>query len=276
VTEPAARLHDGSTIKLTVTGHGSALLLAVDPHPVGGSRAEALRAWGVDPSLGHTLVHALAADFTVVAFDLQGHVLAHPQPDTLGPETLASDLLAIADAAGVDDFAYYGYSWLAVAGMQLALRTDRLWALVMGGWPPLHAPYRDMLAVTEASVTMSTDPGTVDANDEWGSTSLSQSQSMQFLTLYRALQTFDDVAAQSHLTCPRLCFVGSADAISYPAHWGGVDVSLGATVLEHTPALEASGWSVHVLDGLDHTQAMQAARVLPIVQPWLASVAPAS
>jgi hypothetical protein len=33
--------------------------------------------------------------------------------------------------------------------------------------------------------------------------------------------------------------------------------------------LEALGWQVAVLEGLDHLQAMQAAQVLPILRPWL-------
>jgi hypothetical protein len=33
--------------------------------------------------------------------------------------------------------------------------------------------------------------------------------------------------------------------------------------------LEALGWQVRVLEGLDHTQAMQAVHVLPILRPWL-------
>jgi hypothetical protein len=35
--------------------------------------------------------------------------------------------------------------------------------------------------------------------------------------------------------------------------------------------MEALGWDVHIVDGLNHTQAMQAANVLPIVRPWLDS-----
>jgi hypothetical protein len=31
----------------------------------------------------------------------------------------------------------------------------------------------------------------------------------------------------------------------------------------------ALGWEVRVLEGLDHTQAMQAVHVLPILRPWL-------
>jgi hypothetical protein len=34
--------------------------------------------------------------------------------------------------------------------------------------------------------------------------------------------------------------------------------------------LEALGWEVRVLEGLDHIQAMQAVHVLPILRPWLA------
>ena len=35
--------------------------------------------------------------------------------------------------------------------------------------------------------------------------------------------------------------------------------------------LEADGWSVRLLEGLDHTQAMQPDNVLPVIWPWLAA-----
>ena len=62
--------------------------------------------------------------------------------------------MAVADAAGAGNFAYYGYSWLAVAGLQLALRTDRLSGLAMGGFPPFGGPYGAMLAVTRVAHRM--------------------------------------------------------------------------------------------------------------------------
>jgi pimeloyl-ACP methyl ester carboxylesterase len=79
--------------------------------------------------------------FRVVAFDYEGHVLEVPKPSTLTPDNLARDFLVVADAAGAERFAWYGYSWLAVGGLQLALRSDRVAALVMGGWPPIGGPY---------------------------------------------------------------------------------------------------------------------------------------
>ena len=113
-----------------------------------------MRQYGTDPALGQSLIKGLSDAFRVVAFDYEGQCLRTPKPDTLTPANVASDLLAVADAAGADRFAYYGYSWLAMIGLQLAIRTDRLLALIMGGFPPLNGPYEEMLRVTTATYEM--------------------------------------------------------------------------------------------------------------------------
>jgi pimeloyl-ACP methyl ester carboxylesterase len=277
-----ARLHDGSAIDVEVHGEGPAVLLSVNPRPVEGPQAEELRRWGADPALGRTLIDGLGDAFRVVAFDYEGHVLAVPKPDSLTPANLAADLLAVADAAAADRFAYYGYSWLALAGLQLAIRSDRVAALAMGGWPPLDGPYADMLQVTRATHEMavanaaspppSTEPsGQPPEEIDWSQVqlTLSEGQTRQFVTLYEALRDFDDRAAQARLACPRLCLVGSADSITYEERWGGVRVSIADPVIAGRAELEARGWQVEVLEGLDHLQAMQAAQVLPILRPWL-------
>jgi hypothetical protein len=46
-------------------------------------------------------------------------------------------------------------------------------------------------------------------------------------------------------------------------------VSLASPVISRRAKLEALGWQVQVLEGLDHIQAMQAVHVLPILRPWL-------
>jgi pimeloyl-ACP methyl ester carboxylesterase len=269
-----ATLHDGTTIEVEVHGDGPVVLLPVDPTPATGAAAETARAWGMDPELGRSLINGLSDRFRVVAFAYEKHVLAAPKPDTLTPDNLARDLLAVADAVGASRFAYYGYSWLALAGLQLAIRTDRLWALAMGGYPPIDGPYAEMLEVTRATHRMSgAAPKPLESSDseefDWSTAevTLSEPQTRQFVTLYEALQSFDDQAVK--LDCPRLCFAGSADEIRYDERWGGVTVSIAGPFVARRQEIEAAGWDVEVLDGLDHTQAMQPGNVLPILRPWL-------
>jgi pimeloyl-ACP methyl ester carboxylesterase len=282
-----ARLHDGSTIAVEVHGRGPTVLLAVNPRPAEGPQAEEMRRWGADPALGRSLIDGLGDAFQVAAFDYEGQVLRAPKPDTLTPANVAGDLLAVADAVGADRFAYYGYSWLALSGLQLAIRTDRLSALVMGGFPPIGGPYAEMLQVTMAthelatassastSSTATTSQPSQEPSGEpdWSQVEevpLTEPQTRQFVTLYQALQGFDDRVAQAQVSCPRLCFVGSADEIEYGERWGGVHVSLAGPVVNRRAELEALGWEVRLLEGLDHIQAMQAVHVLPILRPWLA------
>jgi pimeloyl-ACP methyl ester carboxylesterase len=288
-------LHDGSTIEAQEHGAGPAVLLPVNPDPIVGEKADELRAWGVDPALGRTLIDGLADTFRVVAFDYEGHRMRHPAPLTLTPDNIAADLLAVADACAADAFAYYGYSWLALAGLQLAIRTDRLSALAMGGFPPIDGPYEQMLRVTVATHELAAlgsapvsgvpvarrsdqpadappaDPAPASTEEiDWSTVpvTLTPAQTRQFVTLYEALQDFDDRAAQPAVSCPRLCFVGAADDISYSERWGGVQVRMAAVAEQHAE-LDTLCWELRVLDGLDHTQAMQPDAVLPVLRPWL-------
>jgi pimeloyl-ACP methyl ester carboxylesterase len=283
-----AVLHDGTTIPITIHGpitthgQGRALLLPVRmaAHPA--AEADTMRRWGADPDLGPTLVHGLARTHRVIAADYEGHRMTHPAPHTLTPDNVAADLLAIADAGGAADFAYYGYSWLALSGLQLALRTDRLWALVMGGYPPRGGPYQAMLAVTRAAHAMSSRPAEGKASDwadvtpgDWDAVSINttEAQTRQFVTLYEALEGFDDAAAVLPGDLPRLAFAGADDQIDYGPDWGNVQVRIGAPLAEHADALTAAGWEVRMLPGLDHLGAMHSSVVLPILESWFATVA---
>lgn len=277
-------LHDGASIDVYTEGAGPVVMLPVNPLPAEGPKADEMRAWGADPELGRSLVNGLRDAFRVVAFDYEGHVLSTPKADTLTPEQITRDFLAIADAVGVDQFAYYGYSWLAVAGMQLALRTDRLTALMMGGYSPLDGPYEEMLRVTRATHALAVaqqqrppkpaseqkptqDPAEID----WSTVemTLSEPQTRQFVTLYEALRHFNDREVQARITCPRLCFVGSKDEITYGERWGDVHITIAQPFLEKQAELEGFGWDVRILPDLDHMQAMQAQQVLSLIRPWL-------
>ena len=268
-------LHDGSTIEIEIRGAGPNLLMPANPIPIEGPQAEAMRQWGADPALGRTLIDGLADVARVVAFDYEGHVLANPKPDTLTPANVVADILAVADAAAAERFAWYGYSWLAMVGLQLALATDRLTGLAMGGYPPIDGPYDEMLRVTTLGHDLATGKRMSGGEDEWASAYLEPDQSKQFVTLYEALHGFDDRAAQERISpsVDRLAIVGEKDEIQYGPTWGDVFVSLAAPTIRGRTELEALGWEVHVLEGLDHTSAMQASNVLPIVRPWLERIA---
>ncbi|GAB1823098.1 alpha/beta fold hydrolase [Herbidospora sp. RD11066] len=267
-----ATLHDGAEIEIEVHGDGPAFLLPVNPRPADdGPATEAMRAWGGEPDLGFNLVNGLKDRFRVIAFDYEGHCLAVPKKD-LTPGNVVGDFLAVADAAGAETFAYYGYSWLGMLGLQLALRSRRVTDLVMGGYPPLHGPYREMLAVTEAAWEFAKNPAPPAANvapGDWDNAtpSASPAQTGQFMALYQELQEFDDRSVA--LDIPRLCFAGSEDAIVYSDKWGGVTVDIAGPLLREREEIEVRGWEVRVLDGLDHMGAMRSAVVLPILTGWV-------
>lgn len=274
-----APLHDGSSLQVAVFGDGPAVVLPVGTTVIGGAAAEQMRAWGADPNLGHTLATSLAdAGLRVLAADYEGHLAEHPKPRTLTADTVAADVLAIADAAGVDRFAYYGYSWLALAGLQLAIRTDRLTALAMGGFPPLGGPYGPMLAVTRTAHRMALanrdnpPDATIDPQPgDWEAAEVTQTpdQTRQYLTLYESLQDFDEPAALDRLTVPRLAFAGADDNISYGPKWGDAYVPIADALSRNRDELIKRGWTVELIPDADHLIAMQAAAVLPILTPWL-------
>jgi pimeloyl-ACP methyl ester carboxylesterase len=276
-----ARLHDGSPLQVAVLGDGPAVLLPVSTTMIDGEAAEQMRAWGADPNLGHTLATSLAdAGLRVLAADYEGHLAQHPKPRTLSAATVATDLLAIADAAGVDRFAYYGYSWLALAGLQLTIRTDQLTALAMGGFPPLGGPYGPMLTVTRAAHRMALanrdkqpDATTDVQPGDWDAVEVTQTpdQTQQYLTLYESLQDFNERAALDRLRVPRLAFAGAKDNITYGPRWDNAYVPIADPLQRHRDQLTTRGWTVELIPDTDHISAMQAAKVLPILIPWLKS-----
>lgn len=277
-----ALLHDGSPMNVAVLGDGPAVLLPVNTTMIDGEAAERMRAWGADPNVGHTLATSLAdAGFRVIAADYEAHLAQHPKPLTLTAHAVAADLLAVADAADADRFAYYGYSWLALAGLQLAVRTDRLTALAMGGFPPLGGPYGPMLTVTRAAHRMALanrdkqpDAAEVRPGD-WDAVEVTQApdQTQQYVTLYESLENFDERAALDRLGIPRLAFAGARDNIAYGPQWDSARVAIADALSGHRDELVERGWTVELVPDADHLSAAHAATVLPILIPWLKSAA---
>ncbi|APU15643.1 MULTISPECIES: alpha/beta fold hydrolase [Actinoalloteichus] len=245
------RAHDGEDVYYEVHGDGPVVLLgSADPrppdHPL---REEVLRSC-------RTLIDGLADRYRVVVMSYPGR----PKPQTLTPDNVTEDLLTIADAVDAEEFAWWGYSWGGVAGLQLAVRTDRLTALAMTGFPPLGGPYAAMLRY--AGLLAEVDVDAMGAPIP----PAAREQLPQFVTYYEALQGFDDRAAQPILTCPRMCFVGGADEITA----GSEPIAhLGTTVAERREELIDFGWEVEVIAGLDHFGAAEPEVVLPRLGAFL-------
>jgi pimeloyl-ACP methyl ester carboxylesterase len=284
--EKIIKLADGTELKSGLVGNskGKTIMLPVAKETVYGAEAETLKLWGVDPELGKHFIEGLKDEFQVLYFDYEGHRLQHPNPENLTPQQIAVDLLTIADKMNVMKFSYYGYSWLALAGLQLAIRTNRLESLIMGGFPPMDGPYKEMRVVTKKTYDQAVTNQHSPVNDEaqyvespeeidWDNleVKINPDQTKQFVTLYNYLQKFDDRAIHSQLNIPKLTFAGEKDTIVYGENFGNVTVDIAGILKKRKKELEQFGWDVEILrgDGMDHTKAMQPATVLPLIKTWL-------
>ncbi|SDS87675.1 hypothetical protein SAMN05444162_2499 [Paenibacillaceae bacterium GAS479] len=285
------KLSDRTEIEVGFSGdrHGKVVMLPVAKKPIYGSEAEALKQWGIDPEAGKSLTEGLADSFGIIAFDYEDHLFRHPKPEDLTPERIAEDFLRIADGMNVDCFSYYGYSWLALAGLQLAIRTDRLEALIMGGFPPYEGPYKEMLIVTEHTYKQALSNANTGSSTskietienageeiDWNSitVTINPSVAKQFVTLYRNLADFDDRSVQNKLLqLPKLAFAGEQDTIVYGDNFGGVTVDIIGLLVKNKANLIERGWNVEILCedamNMDHTKAMQPAKVVPLIKRWL-------
>jgi pimeloyl-ACP methyl ester carboxylesterase len=278
------KLYNNSEIEVGLTGnlHNKTIMLPIAKKSVYGKDAENLKLWGVDPELGKNFVEGLADQFQVLYFDYEGHLFNHPNPDDLTPERIVNDFLLIADEMNVRNFSYYGYSWLALVGLQLAIRTNRLDSLIMGGFPPYEGPYREMMVVTQKTyeqaqhnqlepVTSNIEPWNPEDID-WDHipVTIDPAVTKQFVTMYSSLLNFDDRRIHDQLSVPRLTFAGEKDTIVYGENFGSVTVDIVGLLEKSRSHLESLGWDVELIRGsdMDHTKAMQPAWVLPLIKPW--------
>ncbi len=164
---------------------------------------------------------------------------------------VCDDLLAVADAAGFDRFAWWGFSWGGVIGLQLASRTDRVAALVCGGWPPLGGQYADILRGVRARAAK--------AESRTGQ------PVEQYVTFYESLQGWHEADAVGRIKCPRMAFVGTKDEVDI----GGVMITLGKTIHERRRDLERMGWQVAEIEGRDHSVFTDPGTVVPVVRKFL-------
>ena len=183
-------------------------------------------------------------------------------PQDLTADRVCADLLAVATAAGFDRFAYWGYSWGAAAGLQLAARTDRLTALVLGGWPPLGAPYKDILQATRLKQP---DP-------EPSSLKIlrSKQQYRQWETYYASMLSWCEGESVARIRIPKMVFFGSeGDLVE-----AGVPIRIASIIREQRTTLEGQGWEICELADQDHGVCMAPQLVVPPVRAFLDGALP--
>lgn len=279
------RLTNHSAIEVGLTGGSDrpTIMLPIAKKSVYNQEAENLKLWGVDPELGKHFVEGLADTFQVLYFDYEGHLFQHPV-DNLTVDHIVKDLLLIADEMNVKSFSYFGYSWLALIGLQLAIRTNRLESLVMGGFPPYKGPYQEMMIVTHKThsqaLSNQNEPVEIPIETEnpdeidWDNIKVSMDTRVtaQFVALYESLTAFDDRSIHHLLSLPKLAFAGENDTIVYGDNFGNVTVDIAGILKKNKAKLSDLGWDVELLTGtqMDHTKAMQPAVVLPLIKPWFA------
>ena len=178
-----------------------------------------------------------------------------PQPMTA--DRVCADLLGAATAAGFGRFAYWGYSWGGSVGLQLATRTDRLTALVVGGWPALGGPYDGLLAAARRKLP----------NPEASSLTVLRrpAQYVQWIEYGESIVGWPERDVVSRITCPRMNIFGSdGDLVE-----AGIPVPIASSIRAHRGDLEALGWQVHEIADHGHALCMLPDIAVPPVRAFL-------
>ncbi|MBK8597831.1 MAG: alpha/beta fold hydrolase [Holophagales bacterium] len=179
----------------------------------------------------------------------------------LTADRVSTDLLRVADAAGFDRFAFWGFSWGGAAGLQLASRTDRLTALVCGGWPPLGGPYAEILRASREAAADPPASATVVLREP--------AQYAQWVTFYESVLNWPEAEAVARIACPRMAYAGSEGD---PTAGHEVPISIASTIRDRRGELEAMGWRVTEIPGRDHSVCLDPATVVPLVRDFLDAV----
>lgn len=183
-----------------------------------------------------------------------------PAPAEMTPDRVYSDLLTVADAAGFDRFAYCGHLWGAINGLMLASRSDRVSALICGTWPPLGAPYAEMLRGGEMQLAEPPPHAMVILRNP--------EQYAQWRTFYAGMQDWPEAEVAASISCPRLALIG-ANAESSVA---GIPLRLVERLREARPALEAMGWAVREIPGAETAAILDPTVMVPEMRSWLDQV----
>ncbi|HXB22559.1 MAG TPA: alpha/beta hydrolase [Candidatus Solibacter sp.] len=160
-------------------------------------------------------------------------------------EDVCKDLLSLADAGGMDRFAAVGYSFGGNAVLQLATRSPRVVALVVGGWPAIDGPYDILFQTTQKLQKESPD------RPEIG----------RFVNYYKSLQNWQERAEVAKLACPKLNYIDTTD---------GEDTDFIGRFRRNKNALQKLGWDTEeVNSGHGHAGGLMPDVACPVIRAFL-------
>lgn len=240
---------DGSRIAYDCSGAGDALVLL---HGGGGARRE----WH---SAGY--VARLAEVFTVITLDLRGHGESElpTDPADYRSEKYEQDILAVADACGVDHFHLWGMSFGGKVGRYLAIHSTRVASCILMGTPlgpgvtgELRQDAIDFCAYWQPIIS-----GILSGELDVDGLAEKDQDMMQTLNIpvmlgwVCAMLDWDNIEPVD-FRCPTLWLAGSEDRHALQS------------IRRYANSLEGTLVQVRVVEGLDHEQLFNdIERVLP-------------
>jgi pimeloyl-ACP methyl ester carboxylesterase len=242
---------DGTRIAYDRSGAGPAILLL---HGGGGRRLEWHQAGYVNRLQDH---------FTVVALDLRGHGESDlpTDPAAYTIKKLMQDILAVADACGIERFALWGMSYGGKVGRYLAVHSERVQQFIMLGTPlglgVSGKPRQEAIDFCDHWLPIIR--GLSDRSLELASLSPADREMLSTLQIpamtgwVRAMLDWPGVAPPD-FRCPTLYLVGSQDQTAMQS------------VNEYAASIPGTLLQAQVVVGLDHDQLFdQVDRVLPLL-----------
>jgi 3-oxoadipate enol-lactonase/4-carboxymuconolactone decarboxylase len=181
---------------------------------------------GVDHGLWDALVRDLIPHFSVLRYDTRGHGAS----ETAGSGTIeqfARDVLALADALGIQTFAFCGLSLGGMVGQWLGMHAaDRVTRLVLANTTPRVADPSvmedrrrrvldgGMPAVIDIAMQRSFSPASLDANGPavaWARRTMLATRPEGYAAACAAIRDMDFTAALGTIRVPTLVLAGDSD-----------------------------------------------------------------
>jgi pimeloyl-ACP methyl ester carboxylesterase len=242
---------DGIQIAYDVNGSGDPIILL---HGGGQTRQE----WH---NTGY--VERLRREFKVIAIDIRGNGESDKptEPSDYGIEKHCQDILAVANACGIDGFSLWGFSYGGNIGRYLAAQSPRVLSFVMIGalfGPGASGDFRQQIIdardhwipILQAKTDGKLDVNTLSQQDR----DLLQKVDMRVAVAWTSCMLEWRSIEPGDIRCPTLWLAGSRNNAAISG------------IREYEPKLKGSKVQAQIIQELDHMQELtEVDKVLPLM-----------